>query len=121
MINGLVGVILWTNDAGKLAHFYKEMLGLKVHSDHGNFVSFKWDGIRLGIGTHSEVIGNNKQPKRIMVNFGVSDIHSESKRLQSQGVKFIRQPEKETWGGWICTFSDPEGNILQLLQMPDQD
>jgi predicted enzyme related to lactoylglutathione lyase len=33
-------------------------------------------------------------------------------------VEFIRQPEREQWGGWIATFKDPDGNILQLLQLP---
>jgi len=27
-------------------------------------------------------------------------------------------PEREHWGGWIATLQDPDGNILQLLQLP---
>ena len=35
-----------------------------------------------------------------------------------QGVQFIREPEEESWGGTVATFSDPDGNILQLLEFP---
>jgi predicted enzyme related to lactoylglutathione lyase len=26
---------------------------------------------------------------------------------------------REHWGGWIITLQDPDGNILQLLQLPE--
>lgn len=25
---------------------------------------------------------------------------------------------RERWGGWIAALQDPDGNILQLLQLP---
>ena len=38
--------------------------------------------------------------------------------MQANGVEFIRPPEQEHWGGWVATFKDPDGNILQMLQFP---
>ena len=29
-----------------------------------------------------------------------------------------RAPEREEWGGWVATFADPDGNVLQLMQLP---
>ena len=52
-----------------------------------------------------------------MVNLGVKDIHAEHERLVSKGVEFTRPPEREHWGGWVATFSDPDGNTIQLLQL----
>ena len=52
-----------------------------------------------------------------MINLSVENIHSITDRLIKNNVKIIRQPEKESWGGWIATFCDPDGNILQLLQI----
>ena len=52
-----------------------------------------------------------------MVNLGVDDIHAEHERLVSQGVEFTRPPEREHWGGWVATFTDPDGNTIQLLQL----
>jgi uncharacterized glyoxalase superfamily protein PhnB len=40
-----------------------------------------------------------------------------AERLAEAGVEFLRQPEQESWGGWVATFRDPDGNTLQLLQL----
>ena len=37
-------------------------------------------------------------------------------RLKAAGVAFSREPEQESWGGWIATFNDPDGNVLSLAQ-----
>jgi predicted enzyme related to lactoylglutathione lyase len=53
-----------------------------------------------------------------MPHLGVADIHALHRSLSDEGVEFIRPPEKEGWGGWVATFKDPDGNIVQLLQFP---
>ena len=42
-------------------------------------------------------------------------------RLAAAGVTFTRPPELEPWGGRIATFADPDGNTLQLMQLPGPD
>lgn len=116
MIEGVAGVVIWTSELMKMVEFYQGKLGLEPHSIKPDFVSFKWGQMRLGLGIHGQVTGASKDPFRVMVNFGVDDIESEYSRLTSQGIIFIRKPEKEHWGGRIATFSDPDGNILQLMQ-----
>ena len=39
-------------------------------------------------------------------------------RLRRGGVVFTRPPEREDWGGQVATFADPDGNVLQLMQLP---
>ena len=117
MIEGVVGVVIWTGDLDPLVSFYRDTLGLRPHSVRPDFVSFRWGGLRLGIGRHSEVEGSTKEPYRIMVNLGVDDIHREYDALREKGVQFIRPPEREHWGGWVSTFSDPDGNTVQLMQL----
>ena len=117
MIQGIAGVIIWTGDLDNLLNFYQDTLGLLPHSIHPNFVSFKWENMRLGIGSHDKISGHAKDPVRIMVNWRVSNIVKEYKKLTNRGVVFTRPPEQEHWGGWVATFSDPDGNILQLLQL----
>ena len=118
MIEGVVGVIIWTESLEPLVAFYRDTLGLEPHSVRPDFVSFKWGGTRLGIGVHSEVRGRTTEPHRIMVNLGVDDIQKEYQDLKAKRVVFLRPPEKEHWGGWVSTFSDPDGNTLQLIQLP---
>ena len=118
MIRGLAGVVIWTDDLNRLVCFYRDTLGLTLHSERPHFVSFKWGNVRLGIGSHSAVKGASVDRYRVMVNLDVEDIHATYERLSDAGVEFIRPPEREHWGGWVCTFADPDGNILQLLEQP---
>ena len=118
MINGVVGVTIWTEDLDRLVTFYRDTLGLTLHRHHGDFVNFVFGDVRLNLGLHDGVKGNASDPYRVMINLGVTDMHSEYRRLREQGVEFIRVPEQEEWGGWVATFLDPDGNILQLLQQP---
>ncbi|MBM3925424.1 MAG: hypothetical protein FJ320_05465 [SAR202 cluster bacterium] len=118
MIYGIIGITLWTDNLHRLKAFYKDTLRLPLHSDHGDFVVFRWGDMRLNLGLHSRVHGPSKDPYRTMVHFGVKDIHSEYERLKAAGVEFIRVPEREDWGGWVATFKDPDGNVLQMLELP---
>jgi uncharacterized glyoxalase superfamily protein PhnB len=54
----------------------------------------------------------------MMVNLAVGDAVAVHARLASRGVVFLRPPERELWGGTVATLTDPDGNILQLLQQP---
>ena len=118
MNEGVIGVTLWTEDLERLLEFYRDTLGLPLRGRHGDFVNFEWGNMRLNLGLHDRVTGPALDPYRIMISFGVQDIQAEYRRLSEQGVKFIRVPEQEFWGGWVATFLDPDGNILQYLQKP---
>lgn len=120
MVTGVVGVVIWTEDLERLLGFYGDTLGLEPYSRHGDFVSFRWGRMRLGIGVHECVKGRSGDPYRIMVNLGTNEIHRLTARLKAKGVKFLREPEKEHWGGLVATFHDPDGNIVQLLQQPPE-
>ncbi len=116
-ITGFAGVILWTDNLEAMTDFYRDTLGLTPHSVRPYFVAFKLGGLRLSIGEHSDVTGRTREPHRVMVNLETDDIKGDFERLHSQGVRFIRTPEREHWGGWVATFEDPDGNMLQLLEM----
>lgn len=117
MIDYFAGVILWTDNLETMASFYRDTLGLPVHSAHPAFVAFQLGAVRLSVGLHSEVRGPAREAGRIMVNLGVGNIRRAHARLREAGVEFLRVPEQEHWGGWVATFRDPDGNIVQLLQV----
>jgi predicted enzyme related to lactoylglutathione lyase len=118
MIQGVAGVIIWTDNLDRLSSFYRDTLGLTPHSVRPDFVAFSFGDVRLSLGLHSEVAGESRDPYRVMVNLGVNDIQLVADRLLQEGVEFLRKPERESWGGWVATFRDPDGNVLQLLQQP---
>jgi predicted enzyme related to lactoylglutathione lyase len=110
------GVIIWTDNLAPMVRFYRDVLELPVHSIHPDFAVFEVGGIRLSVGLHSQIHGPARDRLRLMVNLGVEDIHAAFRTLAGRGVEFSRPPEREHWGGWIATFVDPDGNLLQLLQ-----
>jgi predicted enzyme related to lactoylglutathione lyase len=119
-IEGLAGVLIWTaaDRFPAMARFYRDTLGLVPRSDKADFINFDWTGVRLSVGIHGGVDGASRDPLRIMVNLTVADIGAVHDRLVRAGVVFTRAPAREEWGGWVATFADPDGNVLQLLQLP---
>ena len=119
-IINLSGILVWTaEDRFKaMRDFYVNVLGLMPRSDRDRFVNFEWSCQRLTISVHEGVSYSNQEPLRLMINLEVTDIHATTERLRNHGVVFLRMPEKESWGGWVSTFHDPDGNTLQLLQLP---
>ncbi len=118
MIKELAGVIIWTDNIIRLKDFYETILGLRPNSIKPNFVSYKWNKVKFSIGKHASVVGTSSDQYRIMINFNVDNIQHTTQRLKQHGVKFIREPEYEHWGGQVATFRDPDRNIIQLLQQP---
>src|SRR5215510_7293358 len=116
-IGGFAGVLIWTSVERfpAMASFYRDTLGLAPRSDKSDFINFDWSGVRLSVGVHDRVRGASREPLRIMINLTVADIRAVHARLSRAGVAFSREPAREDWGGWVATFADPDGNVLQLM------
>lgn len=99
----------------RLQAFYREVIGLKPNPEFGEG-AFDASGTMFFVDGHSETKGPSKEPQRVLINFFVEDLAAEQKRLEGQGVKFLRAAGKEEWGGIISTFQDPDGNYCQLLE-----
>jgi len=106
-----------TGDPEKLIRFYADVVGLQPmpQISPGAFIAgttgFLIDG-------HSEVHGAAREPQRVLLTFTVENIHGEQTRLEAAGVNFVRPATKEPWGGYVATFTDPDGNYCQLVGMP---
>ena len=119
-IRGIAGVLIWT-ERGRfdaMARFYRDQLGLTPRSSKADFINFDWGGVRLSVSVHDRVTGTSKDPFRIMINLAVDDVRAVHARLTSAGVVFVRPPETEDWGGQVASFLDPDGNLVQLFQLP---
>ncbi len=118
MITGLQFASIWSEDLNNLLPFYRDTLGLAVGMESPDFVIFgDPNAPSLGLGTHSEVSGNAKDPARHMVGLGTDDIDGDHERLKGKGVEFIETPTAGGEGGpRMATLKDPEGNYIQLFQ-----
>jgi predicted enzyme related to lactoylglutathione lyase len=117
MIKGLRGATIWSEDLNNLLPFYRDVLGLPVGIQTPGFVVLAGPGTpALALGTHSEVRGRNADPARHMVGLLTDDLSADWKRLKDGGVEFIEDPT-DYGNVRIATLKDPEGNLVQLLQL----
>lgn len=124
MIKGIESITLFSENAKKLADFYKEKVGLKmtmeaeVGEEGENLFGFEFEGgPGFYIMDHSKVKGKNSQPERIIFNLEVSDIEEDVKKLDEMGVKKIQDTYHMQNYGYLATFEDPDGNYFQLVQI----
>lgn len=122
MFQKISTVLIWSENFQKLADWYKDIFGLKVveelnhPQDTGVLFDFPRGSPRIWIGQHSEIHGRNKDPLRIMVNINVDSVEKTHEYLLNKSVKIIAAPFKApTFDKYFCTFSDPEGNTLQII------
>ena len=124
MIRGIESILLFSENAKKLAKFYREVVGLKqtMEAEMGeggeNYFGFKiGKGPELGIMDHSKVKGKNKNPERIIFNLEVDNIKKEAKRLTTAKAKKVQDIYHVEGYGYIATFADVDGNYFQLVQV----
>jgi catechol 2,3-dioxygenase-like lactoylglutathione lyase family enzyme len=120
LVTGLAGVIVSTSPDRfpAMERFYTEVLGLSPRSRRDGFVNFELGGQRLTITLHSDVAGPSRDPARMLVNLACPDVDAAGELLRHRGVRLVRSPETEGWGGRILTVADPDGNLVQLMSLP---
>tara|TARA_Y100001970_G_scaffold200496_1_gene243898 strand:- start:5440 stop:5793 length:354 start_codon:yes stop_codon:yes gene_type:complete len=111
-----IGIIIWTEKLDNLLGFYELLLNTKVNKLKSTSAYFTYNDFRIYISEHSEIIGNSKDPNRMIINLETDDIQREYKRLKNLNIKFIRKPETENWGGKVATFEDPDKNRVNLIE-----
>jgi len=124
MIKGIESIGLFTQNAKKLAGFYKGKVGLKIEdewvmgeNDEECFVMGVGKGTSFFIMDHSKVKGQNKQPARIIFTLEVDDIKKEAARLKKAKVKLVADTYHVEGYGYIATFADVDGNYFQFAQV----
>ena len=112
-------IILHTENPARLIDFYKDVVGLEPRFDYtpGAFNTGSAAMVDLIVEPHSEVTGAAREPQRVMLNFVVDDAVAEQRRLESHDVRFIRPATNEPGVGLFATFTDPDGNYCQLIEL----
>ena len=99
----------------KMGEFYEKVFQKKPDMEDSGFKGWTVGSTFFGVGQHSEVHGESKDPSRIIVNFETKEVKEEFERIKSiEGANVIKEPY-EMQGAWIATFADPDGNYFQLM------
>ncbi len=77
-------------------------------------------GAVMSFDHHGATRGSSLEPHRYLINPVVDDLAMEQLRIEAQGVAFVRRASHEPWGGIISTLHDPDGNYVQLVEVPPE-
>jgi catechol 2,3-dioxygenase-like lactoylglutathione lyase family enzyme len=115
MIRRIWDITLTIKDLKKAIEFYENVLGLQKKYEFDDYAGFDCGGVELGVKTWGEL-----QPPRKgepCIDFLVDNVDEVYRTLRGKGVKFLEKPKDTLWGAYAATFTDPDGNVLQLVQI----
>ncbi|WP_225993714.1 VOC family protein [Actinomadura rudentiformis] len=110
-------ILLASAEPDRLRAWYEQAFDMKADGD--GFLHF--GGVGVLIDGRDDVAARAAEPARMILNLHVKDAHALVERLDGLGVTWIAELEyRETGGAWFATLADPDGNILQLIELgPD--
>jgi len=116
-------ILLGVEDVARAKKFYAEGLGCPLQQDHPGFVQFNLgDGTTsLGLYPWDHLVKDAGMPgtnKGGFHGFTLSYIVASKERVdevmeqaEKAGGKILKPAEKQQWGGYSGTFSDPDGYV----------
>lgn len=114
---GTSGVLIGSTDPDRLVAWYRaalEPLGA-VWKEHMLLVA---GGMYLGFDGRDDIGAEPAEPGRHMVNLAVSDVRAAEAHLNTLGVTWVRPVEDVGGGVFFSTVTDPDGNLVQFIQVP---
>jgi predicted enzyme related to lactoylglutathione lyase len=118
MLN-LNSIMIGTSQVEAMAEFYHKVIGRPADMNDGGWHGWQVGKCFFGVGEHSEVKGESKEPQRVIFNFETKDVKEEFERIKGLGATVVSEPY-EMGPGLIATFSDPDGNYFQLMSPWEQ-
>lgn len=117
-----VNPIPFVRDIAASTAFYRDVLGLAVTGDHGDFVAFEGQfAIHDGAALARTVWGDQgdedpAQPygrRNLVLYFEDADIDTCFARLKDQ-VRLVHGLERQAWGQRVFRFYDPDGHVVEI-------
>jgi catechol 2,3-dioxygenase-like lactoylglutathione lyase family enzyme len=102
------------SDFAEAVSFYENVLGLKKKSQWHNYAVFDLCGMALGLEPGGGRGGKKGIPD---IYLQVDNVDDEYVELKSKGVRFLTEPQDQSWGARTAKFVDPDGNMFILVQL----
>jgi len=115
MIKRIWDITLTVKDLKKAVDFYENILGLQKKYEFKDYAGFDCGGVELGLKSW----GGLEKPRKGEpgIDFLVDDVDETYRILKEKGVSFIEEPKDTLWGSRATAFRDPDGNIIQFVQV----
>jgi catechol 2,3-dioxygenase-like lactoylglutathione lyase family enzyme len=119
-IEFLGAVLLVSKDPERLVRFYRDVLGVPLEDEaHGDNLPH-W-GCTLGqlhfaIHPIEDFPDGRSAVGSVKLAFNTFDVHGLAKRLEADGVTLL-YPPRDTGFFWVTAVEDPDGNLVELVEM----
>jgi catechol 2,3-dioxygenase-like lactoylglutathione lyase family enzyme len=112
----LAVVSLWAEDVPAAAHFYRDVIGLKLLLHDQHRPHFDLGGAYLVILQGRSLPPFDPVAARFpIVAFAVDDLEAAVDQLRAHHVDFPWGIEEDAGSRWVM-FHDPAGNLIELAQ-----
>lgn len=123
----LEGITLLADDVGRLARFYRDVLGFDIAVEEEHYVEFRSTGVRLAICSKSLMAENtngyssfveSRKGQAVELNFqcdSPEQVYALYDEYVSKGAIDVMAPQVKPWGHTAAFFGDPEGNVHSLF------
>jgi catechol 2,3-dioxygenase-like lactoylglutathione lyase family enzyme len=112
----LAVVSILAEDVPATAHFYRDVIGLRLLPHHGERPHFDLGGIYLTIVKGHPIPAQTSTSDRFpLIAFAVEDLDVAMARLRAHHVELPWGIEADTNSRWVM-FHDPAGNLIELVQ-----
>lgn len=126
MITKMTHVSLYVHDQEEALKFYRDKMGLKVHTD-ADFSGMRWLTLHAADAPdfelvifkatkpESQALVGKQAPEGPLFVFNSDDCKGDAAALAAKGVKFVEEPTQKPWG-LEALFLDLYGNIIMINQ-----
>jgi predicted enzyme related to lactoylglutathione lyase len=119
-------LLIGSENPERLKEYYTKLFG-KPSMDEGGYFGWQIGSGWLTVGPHDQVKGKNTTPGRLIWNIETADVKGQFNKLKAAGATVVKEPysmgEAPGQDMLITTFSDPDGNLFQLMspmEMPSE-
>ena len=111
-------VYFFVSDMGRAIGFYRDVLGLRLLYRTGDdWAQFEAGPVQLGL--HGSGQGEHRPGGTLA--FRVDDLDSIRAALAARGISFSPEGGGEGGEPRFVEFTDPDGNVLGLLEYPSEE
>ena len=117
-------------DMPKMRAFYRSLGWPEKDTSTDGFASFLLDGAILALFPFDELAKDGHLPPSdvgtafrgvtLAINVESADlVDATIDELRAKGVTITKEPQAEVWGGRSAYFTDPEGNLWEVVWAPN--
>jgi predicted enzyme related to lactoylglutathione lyase len=111
---GVKTILHPVSDVEKAKPVYTALLGMEPTSDSSYYVGYEAEGQQIGL------VPNRGQGATSPVAYWhVADIEAKLAEVTAAGATIKEPPRDVAQGRLVATFTDPDGNVLGLIQDPE--